>query len=342
MRRVLALLLLCLSATGASALLFRGGVGVVVSPPAGLTNMVAIETTGGTQTNVPFTIGVPFASGTITSSQKIQAVDGISGNPLTCDETNRYSDLGNAGNSYTPTVRGTTLTCIIPSLTASTTDTIALSVVSGAPSTSGTDLTTANITSTSYDNSISIVNKHGTTETASPLTALSSGNTAWVNTTTAAVLGKWRTGGGLVTSYISYVPFKNGATADPEGLYALFDTSCIKGSTGAYNASTNPILKCTTDVIISAGVAQNASADTWFGMTMPSNNCTPGLSTSKWARTAPTQTLKLNGINAVTISGSVISGIGNDQFSPQHLVANQAVQVQTTGTLPTGLTVGTT
>src|SRR5579863_5318996 len=100
------------------------------SPPSSITNMVAIERSGSTQTNVPYSIGVTFDVGDIDSSHHVVATDGISGNPITCDENNRYSDIGGT-NSGTAAVRGTTLSCVIPSLTSSTTDTIALSVASG-------------------------------------------------------------------------------------------------------------------------------------------------------------------------------------------------------------------
>ena len=312
---------ICFSSTisGASGSPFVQAITITGAPVATLSNLTVVETTGSTQTNVPFTIGVPFQSGQMDGSHHVVAT--LSGTPLTCGEGNTSSDLGNPGNSYTPTVRWRGLTCIIPSLTASSTASIALATTSGAPG-AGTDLTVANITSTAYDNLATIVTKHGTTETASPLDALNSGHTAWVDLTHAAVLGKWRKSDGLVTGFISFVPFHDGGgTVDPDGLYAYFDTECYKGNTGAYDGpsggNTNPILLCRTDMLIGAGVAQNASpTDTWFGLTMTPTGCNPG---SNWAKSQPATNISITtsnvrGIQAITASSgtpfSTTSGVG--------------------------------
>ena len=191
---------------------------------------------------------------------------------------------------------------------------------SGAPNQGfPTDLMRANITSTAYDAAFTIITKHGTTESASPLTALTSG-AGWTNTTTAASLLTWRAGGGLATGYISYVPFKSsGGMADPDGVYALFDTECVKGAIGGYNASTNPILKCTTDILIGASVAQNTSpTETWFGISSMPSGCLPG---SSWAQTSPTQTLTLGANTAGTIASlTASSALFNAKTTPGTVV----------------------
>ena len=284
------------------------------APITGLSvNLTVVETTGSTQTNVPFTIGVPAATGQLDG---VKLVAKISGSPLTCGEDHRASDLGNVGNSFSPTVRFSVLTCIIPSLTASTATTVALTTTGGSPAT-GTDLTQTNIRSTSYDNIVTIVTKHGTTETVSPLSALNNSETiGWVDTSTASVIGKWRKGTGLVTGYISYVPFKSGGgTLDPDGLYAIFDTECYKGQTGAYNASTNPILKCTTDISIGNGVAQNVSpTDTWAGLTMTPTGCHPG---SNWAKSQPAIALT---VASNTIGYQTMVAASGTPFAPTNIV----------------------
>jgi hypothetical protein len=274
-----------------------GGTGVA------LTNMVAVGS-GSTQTNVPFSIGVPFNAGVIDSSHHLVATDGISGNPITCDENNRYSDL-------TPNVRGATLSCIIPSLTASTTDTIALTVASGAPG-SGTDLTTANIVSAAgsgpsdLNSRVVLVDKaSGNTYIASPLDALNSGHTAWVNTSTAAILGKWRGGGGVVTGYILYAPLMHSGTPHPR-LFVKYDVECYKAAAGAYNSSTNPILTCQTDVSIQSGVAQNASpADDEYSLTIGSTG-TP-TTTANFPTTSPSYNLTLGANNANSFTSGTAS-----------------------------------
>ena len=278
------------------------------APPGGLTNVTVVEKTGSTQSNAVFSLGVPFAAGAIDSSHHIQAVfdPTSSATTLACDENNRFSDL-------TPAVRGTTLSCVIPSLAAHATKQIALSVVSGAPNAcvgGCQDIAISDIVATSYANLATIVNKHGTTETADPRTALTSGNTSYVNSSTAAVIGKWRSGGGIVTGYVSYVPFKSdGGTVDPEGLYARFDTECYKARTGVVTGD-NPILQCRTDMLIGNGYAQNSStatiADTWFGLTMTPSGCLPG---STFAASRPSQRLFFTNA-AVGLIGNVTASSG--------------------------------
>ena len=74
LRHALVALLLCLPPSG----LFAADSGLrprTTTLPAGsaLTNMTVVETTHSTQTNVPFTIGVPIQSGQLSASQHITA-----------------------------------------------------------------------------------------------------------------------------------------------------------------------------------------------------------------------------------------------------------------------------
>lgn len=323
-----AALMLLVSAAGASPLATRNGsalgagAGMLDTGPAAsgggggpggaLTSMTAIETTGATRSNVTFSIGVPFAAGAIGSGQHIVAVDGISGSPLVCDETLRYSDVA-------PAIRGERLSCVIPSLPANATDTIALSVASGAPAT-GTDISPADILATAFDMPVSLTDETGGTFTASPRTALASGNAAWVNTTTAAIKGKWASGGGINTGYILYVPLMNGATPHPR-LFVVYDVECYKAATGAVGSG-NPILGCTVDVVTQSGVVQNTSAvaaDDWYGISVgPGGSCSNNF--AGVATPAQTLTLAANTANTtVQVTASAALWTSN---SPGNLITD--------------------
>ena len=328
--------------SSADARFLQGGKGGTGGSSA-LVQMQAINS-GSTQTNVPFSIGVPFDVSVMDSSHHIVATDSTNG-ALACDETNRYSDIGGR-NSGTPQVRGTTLSCVMPTWPAGTNN-ITLTVAAGASS-SGTDISIADIAATSYDMTATVLTALGTTETASPLSALCTGaapcGAGWTNASTPAVLGKWRSGGGIVTNYIVYVPFKSGGgTVDPLGLYALFDVSCYKAATVAVSGG-NPVLSCHTDLLTGNSFAQHtnplATSDNLLAYGISFSGQT---SCTNWASSAPTQTLTFTNISfPVTIS------ITNPAFLDITATANNEVLADnhiffltTTGSLPSHFAINT-
>ena len=299
-----------------------GGTTGFTPPPGGLPALQAINS-GSTQTNVPFSIGVPLDISMLDSSHHITASDSTNG-ALTCDETNRTSDIGGR-NSGTPQVRMTTLSCNLPSWPNGA-DNITLAIASGAPG-SGTDISTSDLTTANFDLTATVVTQAGTTETAQISTAFS--NVGFVNITTPAVLGKWRGGGGVDTGYIVFAPYKNGGTADPNGLYGLFDVECYKAHTSAVNVSTNPILGCHVDLLNGNGVAELASplgqsynllayGISFAGGSGGATSCT------NWASSAPTQTLTFSNISYTATITAPLGGITltGDTHSGNNVIDN--------------------
>lgn len=278
---------------------------ITISSVTNLTNMVMVETQSLSETNVPFTIGVPLAPSVLDASHHIVATSGVNG-ALTCQEDNRASDL-------TPSVRMTTLSCINPSLGSGVTDTIALTVAAGAPA-SGPDISVANLQAANtasstkdFNSKVTIVDASGNTFVASPLDALNSGNSGWVNTTTATVMGKWRTGGGVVTGYVLYAPLKNGGT--PHAFLSVkWDMECYKPSTGAVSGTTlgsgNPVINCKTTASLQSGIIQNSSGaiaggDQWYSLAVGSTG-TP-TACANFPTLSPTYDLALTaGIDGAT------------------------------------------
>ena len=332
---------ICASATigGATGSPFTQAFTITGAPNTTLTQLQAINS-GSTQTNVPFSVGVPFDISTMDGSHHLTASDSTNGT-LTCDETNRYSDIGGL-NSGTAQVRGTTLSCNLPSWPNGA-DNITVAIASGAPG-SGTDISTSDLTTASFDLTATVVTMNGTTETAQLSTAFA--NVGFVNITTPAILGKWRSGGGVVTGYVFFMPFKNGGTADPNGLYGLFDVECYKAHTTAVNVSTNPILGCHIDLLTGNGVAELSSplgaSYSLLGYGISFAGGAGGTTTmTNWAATAPTQTLTFtNHKFTATITNASPSFIS----FPTTIVAlsdSSTFFLTTTGALPTGWSTGT-
>jgi hypothetical protein len=296
---------------------------------------------GSTQTNVPFSIGIPFDVSMVDSSHHITASDSTNG-ALTCDEANRYSDIGGL-NSGTPQVRGTTLSCNIPSWPNGA-DNITLAIASGAPG-SGTDISTSDLTTANFDLTVTVVTQAGTTETAQLSTAFA--NVGFVDITTPAILGKWRSGGGVVTGYVFFMPFKNGGTADPKGLYGLFDVECYKAHTGAVNVSTNPILGCHIDLLTGNGVAELSSplASDYnllaYGISFTGGS--GGATTfTNWASTAPTQTLTFTNISTTaTITATLGAGTLTGNTHTNSTIDNLSVDPASLGVF-NGMLIGDT
>lgn len=231
-----------------------GGGGDVFLTDVTVTNPVASS-----QTNMPFSIGLPFAPGTIDASHHIKCVDNATSLEIPCQEDNQASDL-------TPTLRFEGLEGVFPSATASEVKALKVYVSAGAPTT-GTDIAVSDITATSYDFPVAFTDINGVsgTWTASPLDALNSGNTGWVNKTTPTVMGMWRHGGGLATEYVLFVPAVNGGTADAQ-VHVIFDVLCFKAARTAVSGG-NPIIGCRTDEINEdAYIQASAPVDNWYGL----------------------------------------------------------------------------
>ena len=297
MRWLIALTLLCLL-PGAISL------GVVPTTSGGgapvfLTDVTMTDQSGAGWTNAPLQMGLPFAPAVIDSSHSLSVVDQDTSVAMLCDEPNRASDL-------TPNIRFEAVRCINPSGTASEAKSLKAYVVSGAPA-SGTDIAVGDITGTAYDCSISLTKINGTagTWTASPLTALSSGNSGWVNSTTPTVLGKTMSGGGIVTGYELFVPFTKSGTPDAQ-LHAIFHLEAFKGARTAVGGG-NAILSIDTDVSIENAYAQTASpVDDFYGADFSA------CGGATFANSTPSVTLTLGGIGpsinvAVTAGSSLFN-----------------------------------
>ena len=290
----------------------RGGGGGGGSSDVLLSDATVVESTGSTQTSVPISLGVPLASGIVTGSNSLKVVDQDSGLPILCQEDSRASDL-------TPAVRFTALTCIDPTLTANETKSLKIYTTASAPST-GTDIAVSDITATAYDEPVSVTNINGVsgTWTASPLTALSSGNSGWVNATTPTVPGTSRSGGGLATEYILFVPLTKSGTADAQ-LRAIFDVTCYKATRAAVSGG-NPILSCRTDTIMENSYVQASSpVDDYYGITIGSAGAVLNLPNS-----TPSIALTLGSVGP---AGTVTVTAGSSLFT-----ANSQGQVIANGT----------
>jgi hypothetical protein len=297
---------LALSAVAADARGLHGG-GPSGAPPApGLVSYAtATNPSSSSQTNMPFTLGVPYDSGVLDGTKAIAVVDSVTGLTIPCDENNRASDLGS-------NVRHESVSCVdTGTLTGNEVRAFQITTVAGAPAT-GTDISISDITSAftaaSYDFPVSFININGGTGTwtASLATALASGNTSWINTTTNAVLGKYRSGGGIVTNYIVYAPaFKSGA-ADAQ-MHVVYDVKCYKAQRTAVNVSTNPILGCVIDEINENAFAQTASpVDNWYGLCVGT-----GCSIANYAITTPSNNITLS----QAVGGAYLSIDGSGFFT---------------------------
>lgn len=307
--------------------------GISTGGGGNLTTATVINPVASPQTNMPYTQGLAFAPNAISASQHVEATDPGTGLAIPCQEDNRYSDR--------TSVRGESLTCIFPSVTSSQTKNPTYAVAAGAPAT-GTDITVGEIsawlTLNSYNLTVDFLKINGVagTTTADLASALASGNSGWVNTTTATVMGKYRGGGGLLTEYVVYAPAKKSGTPDAQ-LHVSFDIGCYKALRTAVNVGTNPIVKCFVDEINENAFLQNGSpVDDYYGLCVTKSSA---CDVSNLANTTPTQTLSgLGRTVTVTIaSPCVVTGYGlND-----NLFSGEPIILQTTGALPTGLTAGT-
>ena len=295
--------ILALSSLPAFAVLIPGassGGGSGGSLPSMLT---VIEPTGSAQTNMPFTMGIPVAQGVLDSSHSIQVNDGAT--TLNCDENNRASDLS-------PAIRFVSLTCIVPSATSGEVKQLVPTVVPGAPAT-GIDITVSDIASaftasSSYDVPVTFTDINGVpgTSTASLAAALASGKSGWINRSTNTVMGKFRSGGGLVTEYIVFAPAFKSGVADVQ-LHVVYDVLCYKASRAAVSAG-NPILGCKINAMIENGYIQaSAPVDNYYGLSVGS-----GGSVASFANSTPAVTLTLGktatGLNVpVTASSSLFT-----------------------------------
>src|SRR6185312_12762504 len=168
---------------------FPSGAGTNGNGDVFLTDITITEPTGTSQTEIT-NQGLMFLSGTIDSSHHIKCIDQDSSTEVLCQEDVRASDL-------TPSVRMESLTIAAP-YTGSETKTVKAYVSPGAPAT-GTDCAISDVTSTAYDGRpLTFVKINGGGNVSvNALTALNSGNSGWVNSSTATVLSMWRHGGGL-------------------------------------------------------------------------------------------------------------------------------------------------
>jgi hypothetical protein len=206
---------------------------------------------------------MPFGSSKIDASHRVKVIDNDTSSEILCQEDNRVSDV----NSST---RFESLTCVTAAATANEQKSLSIYSSNTTPVT-GVDITLSDIntyfSSISYDLPVTFQNLNGSGNdyTASLNTGLTSGHAGWVNRTTPTVLGMYRSGGGLVTEYLVYVPATHSGTPDAQ-MNVLFDVACYKTSRAQVDSG-NPILGCRIDEINRNAFAQITSpVDDWFGL----------------------------------------------------------------------------
>jgi len=305
----------------ANAILFSGGGsgGGGGGAETELVKWTITEESGSNQTNVPIQIYVPFSAATdpitglpgaytflSTDALKLYDADGVT--QIECQEDNACSDM-------TPDIRGKTLHAILPLITASTTRTLTIKKVANTSPTAGTDTTAAEILATGFSCPIDItVDYTGTVYRADAATGLAAG--AWSNKNAAANLGTWfdnTGGGGYVTQYFVYCPFKDGGgtgSVTTDNIGCFFTVTAYKAQRGAVSVG-NPILGIKVQWWTECGwigvTPYDSVRDHYFDLTV-----TCGTNTSTWAGSAPARTLTIANNTAYSAGwnegGATISG----------------------------------
>ena len=253
-----------------------------------LTEITVIEPSGKPQANEALTFGLPLAPGRMTAGQSLKVVDPDTGSQIPCEDDNRASDI-------TTGIRFETPTCILPKQNGGTTKTLK-AYITNAPPPTGTDITISDITTafaaaSSFDVVATFTNVNGAEGnwTASLVAALSTAKTGFANGTTSAVLGKYRSGGGLATEYVVLAPALRSGVADPQ-LHVIFDLLCFKASRAAVDAGSNPILKCRVDASVeNAWIQASAPVDNFYGFQLTAG----GITVANYPVTSPAATLTL-------------------------------------------------
>lgn len=225
-----------------------------------LTTATVVNGTGSSQTNVPIQFGLPVLGGNLPSSNIIQVLDSDGVTPLVVQEDNHCSD-------FTPNVRHTTITAILPSLTNGQTKQLTVKSIAGSAA-AGTAIVASDITglvSGTFEPAKLTFVIGGTTYTASCATALAAGST-W-SLTAAVNHGSWRSGP-FCTEFICSTPAFNGGTPH-DYLRVWFHVAAYKAGSGAVTAQggANPITAIRVFVIPENGYAQqhtSASADLYY------------------------------------------------------------------------------
>jgi hypothetical protein len=251
----------------ASTFIFRGGIGQGGGGGGDvlLTAATCVNPAGSSQSSLVCSGGIPFGSTQMDSTKRLKVVDNDTGTEIPCQEDNRVTDLSGTA------VRFEGYVCLTTSATANEAKQLTMYASSSSGPISGTDITVSDITSylsgLGKNPTVTLLNLNnsGNDYTASLNTALTSGNSGWVNKATPTVMGTYRSGGGLATTYEFYVPFSHSGTPDSQ-MNATFDVTCFKSARTAVSGI-NVINGCKIVPILRNGWANASSpANNYFGL----------------------------------------------------------------------------
>ena len=269
-----------------------------------LTPWTVTNNTASPMTNVPIEVPMVFSeaggSAPFASTDAIKVYDSDGTTVIPVQECNRFSDAQS-------TIRGSKLICILPNLGASQARQLTIKKVSSTSPTTGTEITAAEIIATGFSLLATLASQDGVTYTADAATGLAA--STWTNKTTASNKGRWLQDGGLATSYVVTVPFKNGGTAMPDNIQLWAEVTAYKADRAAVSVG-NPIIGIRCQYWLSSGIAQGNSStivNHWFDLTT-----TCGSNSQAYVGSTPSTTLSFNTTgNTVSTTATAGSSVFN-------------------------------